>query len=370
MVLFKTAREVPFAWRLFGGVVLVPTLISAGYFAFLASDVYLSEARFVVHAADRLDGGSGLGNLFRGIGVAGSEDTLVLRDYLLSREVIREADAEQGLRTGYRRGDLLSRFPAPWDQDRYEDFFDYYQRQVQVNIDPQSAVGVLTVRGFEPQQVQSWNRALLDKAAQRIGALNDNMRRDTLALAQTELQKAERRLRQAEAQVAGFRMQAQVLDPEKQAGLELQSMQELRHRLVGAESRLAQLRSLAPQSPQLPALHSEIDTLKAAIAQAQARVTGPGGSRAHSAQTYASLQLERELATKLVAAATEALTRAGVQAQRRHLYLETLSAPSLPDAALYPRRWRNVLATFVFGLLAWGVLGLLLASVREHHDGA
>lgn len=364
------AREVPLAWWLFGGVVMLPTALSGGYFACLASDVYVSESRFVVHAADRLEGGGGLSNLFRGIGAPGSEDTLVLRDYLLSREVMHDADREYGLRTGYGRGDLLSRFPAPWEQDRYEDFVDYYQRQVQVNIDPQSTVGVLTVRGFDSKQVQDWNRALLGKAARRIGELNESMRRDTLALAQAELQKAERRLRQAEAQVAGFRMQAQVLDPERQAGLELQSMQELRHRLVGAESRLAQLRALAPQSPQVAALQSEIGTLKDALAQAQARVTGPGGSRAHAAQTYAGLQLERELAAKLVAAATEALTRASVQAQRRHLYLETLSAPSLPDAALQPRRWRNVLATFVFGLLAWGVLGLLLSGVREHHDGA
>jgi capsule polysaccharide export protein KpsE/RkpR len=29
---------------------------------------------------------------------------------------------------------------------------------------------------------------------------------------------------------------------------------------------------------------------------------------------------------------------------------------------------RNVLAVFVLGLLAWGIISLLAASVREHFD--
>jgi capsular polysaccharide transport system permease protein len=33
-----------------------------------------------------------------------------------------------------------------------------------------------------------------------------------------------------------------------------------------------------------------------------------------------------------------------------------------------PRRLRAVLAVFVLGLVAWGVLSLLVASVREHVD--
>ena len=49
-------------------------------------------------------------------------------------------------------------------------------------------------------------------------------------------------------------------------------------------------------------------------------------------------------------------------------YVERVAQPSLPDDALEPRRLRGILATFVIGLVAWGILTLLLAGVREHRN--
>jgi capsular polysaccharide transport system permease protein len=56
------------------------------------------------------------------------------------------------------------------------------------------------------------------------------------------------------------------------------------------------------------------------------------------------------------------------EAQRQQLYLERISAPSLPDAAMEPRRVRSVIAVFLLGLVLWGVLTLTVAAVREHVD--
>jgi capsular polysaccharide transport system permease protein len=46
--------------------------------------------------------------------------------------------------------------------------------------------------------------------------------------------------------------------------------------------------------------------------------------------------------------------------------LETIANSSLPDDATYPKRLRGVVTTFVLGLVAWGILAMLLAGVREH----
>jgi capsular polysaccharide transport system permease protein len=61
-----------------------------------------------------------------------------------------------------------------------------------------------------------------------------------------------------------------------------------------------------------------------------------------------------------------ALEGARNEAQRQQLYLETIAKPSLPDGPLYPRRFRGILTTFVLGLVAWGILSMLVAGVREH----
>jgi len=39
-----------------------------------------------------------------------------------------------------------------------------------------------------------------------------------------------------------------------------------------------------------------------------------------------------------------------------------------PDQAMEPRRIRSFAATVLAALLIWGILKLLLASVREHMD--
>lgn len=56
------------------------------------------------------------------------------------------------------------------------------------------------------------------------------------------------------------------------------------------------------------------------------------------------------------------------EARRQFLYLERLAEPHLPDYAFEPRRIRTIFSTFILGLISWGVLGMLLAGVREHHD--
>ena len=69
-----------------------------------------------------------------------------------------------------------------------------------------------------------------------------------------------------------------------------------------------------------------------------------------------------------MAASMASLEQAHTDALRKQLYLERLVQPNLPDIAIEPRRIRNVLSTLALGLVAFGILTLLLAGVREHRD--
>jgi capsular polysaccharide transport system permease protein len=56
------------------------------------------------------------------------------------------------------------------------------------------------------------------------------------------------------------------------------------------------------------------------------------------------------------------------EAARKQLYLERLVQPHLPDKAVEPRRMRGVVTVLLVGLVLWGVVALVVASVREHTD--
>jgi len=36
--------------------------------------------------------------------------------------------------------------------------------------------------------------------------------------------------------------------------------------------------------------------------------------------------------------------------------------------AMEPRRLRAILATFLLGMIVWGILTILIAGIREHRD--
>ena len=95
-----------------------------------------------------------------------------------------------------------------------------------------------------------------------------------------------------------------------------------------------------------------------------------GGERSLSSKAaeYERLTLDRSFADKQLAVALTSLEQARNDAQRKQLYLERIVQPSLPDVAVEPRRLRGVLATLLLGLIAWGILSLLLAGVLEHHS--
>lgn len=359
-------KRLPLRSRLFAATVALPTLCAALYFGAVASDVYVSESRFVVRAAEQPEGMGGFGALFKGFSTAGSEQVLLVRDYVLSREVMRDVDRDLKVRESFGRGDVFSRFPAPWTSNSYEEFVDYYQQHVKVEADPQSSVGVLTVRGFDPAKVQALNATLLGKARDRIRELNAQIRTDSLKIAERELERAQERLGTAESKLASYRVNKGVMDPERQAGLELESEQAIRGQLIAAQARYNQIRAIAPQSPQLPALAAEVGALRSAAVQAKWAVTGGSSSRAIASETFQQLQLEREIAAKTLAAASDAMVRARVEAERRHLYLEAVSAPSKPDDALYPKRLQSILSVFLIGLVLWGIASLGLTGVREH----
>jgi capsular polysaccharide transport system permease protein len=347
----------------------MPTIGAALHFGLLASDVYVSESRFIVRAPERAETIGGLGALFKSFTTAGSEDVMFVRDYLLSREVAQQLDDRLDLRKDFGRADVFSRFPAIWNSNTRENFYEYFDSKVKIEVDPQSSVAVLTVKGFSPDRVNALNKALLDLAAVRINALNGQIRTDTLNIAQRELDRAELRLKSSEAALAAFRVANGVVDPERQAGLELQSAQELELKLIAARARLDQISVVAPQSPQVSVLRTEIEALNAAKGNIQRGVTGGAKrSRTMAAQEFQTRSIERDIAVRIVAAANEALVRARVEVERKHLYLETVSAPTLPDDALYPRRLQSVLATLMIGLLIWGIAGMLLTGIREHRS--
>jgi capsular polysaccharide transport system permease protein len=350
--------------------VVVPTLAATLYFGLLASNVYISHSQFVVRSPDK-PAATGLGVLLKSVGFSNAGDEIfVAQDYVQSRDALRSLNRDQAVRKAY--GDpsisIFDRFdPLGWNGS-FEDLFDYYRGKVDVEHDTTSSITTLTVRAFNPEDARRMNRQLLDLSEGLVNRLNNRGEFDLLGYAQREAREAETEARRASQNLAAFRNRSGIVDPEKQASVQLQFVSKLQDELIGARLQLQQLQALAPENPQIPLLQTRIAGLTRQIDTELGRVAGSQRSLSAAAVQYQRLTLDREYADKRLGAALASLQEARNEARRKQAYVERIVDANLPDEAEEPRRLRGILATLVLGLIAYGILSMLIAGIREHRD--
>jgi capsular polysaccharide transport system permease protein len=349
--------------------VVLPTTAAIAYFGFLASDVYVSESQFVVRSPDKQET-TGLGVLLKSTGFSNSGDEVyAAQDYVRSRDALRELNKNGAVARAYddHHISIFDRFNPLGLSGTFENLYRFYQGKVGVDYDSTSSIATLSVRAFAPEDAYRMNRQLLELAESVVNRLNTRGRKDVVQFAAHEVQDSQIEARNAAIALAAFRNTHGVVDPEEQAKAQLEMISKLQDELIGARVQLAQLQKMAPENPQVPILATRISGLEHQIDIQMGRVAGGRRSLSQTAVQYERLELERQYADRRLAAAMNSLQNAEDEARRKQAYVERIAEPSLPDEAAEPRRLRGVFATFVLGLIAWGILRLLLAGLREHH---
>lgn len=358
------------AGMLFWLCVAVPTSLSMLYFGLLASDVYVSESRFVVRSPKK-PSVPGVGMLLETAGFSnGSDEMRAAQGFIGSRDALRALETDGLARRAWEndRIFLLNRFNPFGLDGSFEQLFLYYAGKVDAEFDSETGLTTLKVRAFTPQDSQAINLRLLEQAERLVNQLNDRSQGDLVVFAQREVTEAQGKARTAALALASYRNRAGVIDPERQATVQLQMVSKLQDELIGAQMQLAQLVAAAAENPQIPLLKLRVVGLQAAIAEQMGAVAGGSRSLSGAAAEFQRLQLEREFADRQLSVALATVQDARNEARRQRAYVERVAQPSQPDNAMEPRRLRGISSVLIAGLVMWAVLSMLLAGVREHRD--
>ena len=358
--------------KLFLATVVIPTALSGVYFGLIASGEYISDSSFVIYNPQQTNTG-GFSSLLATAGLShSSSGAYSVRDYILSRDALAELQRTLNYRQMVSNDhiDMFNRFGgvfAPYSS--FEQLFEYYKNRVADNIDTVSNISTLRVTAYTAQDAQRINANLLALGQDLINRLNTQANEDAVRFYKQDVAKAEAKVRAASLAMAAYRNKKGVFNPAPESALQLQLISKLQDTLISKQTQLSQMLSTTPNNPQVRLLRKGIEDLKQEIARQSAKVTGGSNSLASKASPYEQLVLNQTFAEKELAAALAALEQARITAQKQQLFIEVIAKPSLPDEAMQPKRLRGVLATFVVGLLLWGVLSVILGGVREHHDG-
>ena len=350
--------------------VALPTLIAVVYFGFITSDVYISESRFVVRSPKQQTP-TGLGAILQGAGFSRSEDdTHSVHDFILSRDALQKLNDKLKLDKSFSdpRIDMFSRFASFGVDENFEGLHKYYLKRVAIDTDTTSAISVLKVKVYNAEDAFRINTMLLEMSEGLINQLNERGRQDMIRFATSEVDTAEKKAKAAALALSGYRNEKAVFDPERQSAIQLQLVSKIQDELIATKTQLDQLRAFTPDNPQIPSLQKRASSLQAEMNSQMAKVAGGSASLTNKAADYERLALDRTFADKQLGAALASLEQARNDAQRKQLYLERIVKPNKPDVAVEPRRLRAILATFLLGIICWGVLTILVAGVKEHKD--
>lgn len=354
----------------FWAIVVIPTSIAIIYYGLLASDVYTSDSYFVVKSSQREKSVTGFASFFAGEGAGGSTDEVhAVEEYLKSRDALRDVNKDGLVTSAFTRSSIsiFDRF-GKLGSDSEEALYKYFSKRVDSTYDGGTFVAHLKVQAYTPDDAFEINRRLLNLGESLVNRLNQRSRTDLVRYAEKEVDEARARAATAAVALSTYRNKRGVVDPEKQAAVQIQLVTKLQDELIANQTQLDQLRQFTPENPQVSVLQERVASIRRQMSTEMQKVAGGAQSLAGSVAGYERVQMDSEFAAKQLASAMASLEDAKNEARRQQIYVERIVAPNKPDAALYPKRLKGVVSVLLLGLVIYGIFQLLVAAIFEHRQ--
>jgi capsular polysaccharide transport system permease protein len=175
----------------FAAFVAVPFLAASIYWGLIASKQYETESKLAIRSSENAT--------LAALGVGGHDDKLiqdseVVVKYILSRTMIEALIKKIDLKGVYSHSeaDYFSRFDP---EDPIEKFEKYWKKRVDASVDLMSGIISVRVRAFTPQDSLKVAQSIIDVSETLVNELSTRSRRDALSQAQSELTRAQERLK-------------------------------------------------------------------------------------------------------------------------------------------------------------------------------
>jgi capsular polysaccharide transport system permease protein len=351
-------------------VVVVPTLISILYFAFIAADRYEVETKFVIRSQSNA-AASQLASMMQGSSIIRSaDDAYVVHAYIGSRDVIRRLMTSSTLleRLGRPEADFWWRYPGLWQRPNSERLYQHMKRLVVVDYDHSTGISTLRVQAFRADDARAIADDLLSESELLINRLSKRAQADSILTAERDVETGRVAAREIQSQITAFRNRVGMIDPGRVSTGALETILRLTLEAALTNAQIAEVEKAAPNSPQAGSLRQRVIALEGQVRKERERLAGDDASLAPLIAEYERLLLERELAEKTFASALTLLEAARADSQRQGLFLERISSPIPPDHPRYPYGLLGILATLAVTSIVYSIGRNLISDTMMHAE--
>lgn len=352
-------------------IIGVPMLLAVLFYLFLAADRYVSEAKVTVRQAGDVAAAdvSSIALMMAGVNTGSREETLYLRDYIHSLDMLKHLDAKLNLRQAYEseKRDPIFRLYSGASQ---EWFHRYYRNRVEVVFDDLTALLTVRVQGFDPEFARQVNAEILAQSERFVNEISHRLAREQMAFAETEMLKSRERYQTAKSRLTAFQNRHKVLDPLAQAQATATLTAQLEGEIAHKEAELKTLTGyLQENAPQVAIMRNQLAALRAQLDNERGKVASQNGSRLNTlASEYQNLLLDAGFAEDAYKAALTAMEATRIEASRKLKNLVVVETPARAEVALYPQRLYDLATLLVILVLAYGITRLVIATIQDHRD--
>ncbi len=356
-LLFLAVRLVTF--------VFLPTFLAWIYFAFVATPSYATKSEFIVQQADSAGAAPGL---LGGTPMAGSQDSIMVQDFLTSREALGKLNEDHDYRGHFSAEsvDAIQRLAADASN---EDVFAHYSNNVTVGYDPTEGVLRMEVAALNPDMSRVFSEALIGYAEERVDSVTERKRSDQMRGARDSFDEAEAKMIAAQESVLTLQEQLGVVDPASETTSLMGQISNFEIQVAEKRLQLQQLLDNAePNQARVAGVEGDIRRLEDLVSDLRLQLTSATGSQGSLASMSARLRMaevDLETRTMMMQESLQSMEASRIEAMRQVRFLSIGVAPIPPDEPTYPRVFENTLITLLILSAIYLLVSLTAAVLRE-----
>ena len=350
--------------------VLLMSALSTGYWLF-SSDRYVSEAIVLIQNTEQISMPTfDIATVLGGLGSISKPDQLLLREHLLSVDMLKKLDADFNLRAHYsdRRRDFASRM---WFEDASIEWFHrHYLSRVTVDFDDYAGVLRIRVQAYDAATAQAITRMLVKEGERYMNEMSHALARAQVDFLSTQVASAHEQLLQASHTLLDFQNQKGLVSPKATVGSIHAIIAKLEEQRTELQTQLASLpRSLDRNHPTRKSLQQSLLAVERQIAQEHAKLASTSGMPLNSlVEEEQRLEMDLDFKKAVYKTALAGLEKGRMDAARTLKQVSVLQLPVLPEYAMEPRRIYGVVATLCITILVIGIVNLLKSVILDHVD--
>lgn len=351
--------------------VLLASVLTALYWLVMASDRYVSEVSVITQRTDQVTGQSfDFSTLVAGAGVSTRPDQLLLREYLLSIDMLHTLDSELDLRGHYSdpQRDWLSRM---WGRDRELEWFHrHYLSRTEVEFDDYAGVLRIKAQAYDPATAKAITGILVREGESFMNRMAHELADVQVTFLAAQVEEAQERVMQTRQALLEFQNASGMVSPQAVAESIAAIIARLESQRTDLQTQLAALPArLDANHPNIVRLKQSIEAVDRQIARERAKLASPSGNTLnYTVEAFQRLEMDVSFAQDIYKTALVALERGRMDATRTLKKVSVLQEASLPEYPLQPRRIYNAIVTLLLGLVLAGIIKLLESIVMDHVD--